>query len=95
MNKQEPTFKIHGDNRRDVKKQYNLIKSCVRTFWHDHHMDNDMNSFYSKTQVVDDDEAKKTYNDLKNKLSIFELLLNEPYKSPAEIRDESINNIFK
>lgn len=88
----EPEYKIHGLDRRKMKKELSLIKSFIRDFWHDHTMDKDMASFYGGS-VMSDSDAQTIYD--RESLNILEIenMLNVPYKSLAEIRDEKIDLI--
>ena len=68
----KPQYKIHGIERRNLKKELSRLKSYVRTFWFYHQMDKDMAGPY-----VSDDAARVKYNeavkdikDLESKLSV-------------------------
>ena len=41
-----PQFKIHGEQRRVVKKELGELKRYIKNFWHYHQLDKDMASFY-------------------------------------------------
>ena len=43
----EPTYKIHGIERRQLKKELGELKRYVKNFWYYHQLDKDMTSFYS------------------------------------------------
>lgn len=59
MNK--PTYKIHGTERRQLKKELGELKRYVKNFWYYHQLDKDMTSFYGGTEgyPMSDVEAKK------------------------------------
>lgn len=78
MNK--PTYKIHGIERRHLKKELGKLKIYVENFWYYHQLDKDMTSFYrgkddypmsdneAKKRV---DKAKKQIQELKDRLSVL------------------------
>jgi hypothetical protein len=76
----DPTFKIHGAERRCLKKELTDLKSFAKNFWHFHQLDKDMTSFYGgKDDYPMSDELAqqkfdKTNDDIKKieeKLSII------------------------
>lgn len=56
----EPTYKIHGIERRQTKKRLAEMKSYVKNFWYFHQLDKDMTSFYGGTigYPISDDSAQ-------------------------------------
>ena len=42
----EPTYKIHGTKRRELKKELSKLKSFVKNYWRYYNLDNDMYRFY-------------------------------------------------
>lgn len=79
MNK--PQYKIHGKERRNLKKELSLLKLYVKNFWYYHQLDKDMSIIYSKCNnyPMDDDTAKDKYNKAKNKIKNIEQQLSTPY----------------
>lgn len=76
----EPTYKIHGLERRQLKKELGKLKRYVKNFWYYHQLDKDMTSFYGGKDgypMSDDeaqkrvDEAKKQIQELENRLSVL------------------------
>lgn len=76
----EPTYKIHGLERRQLKKELGKLKRYVKNFWYYHQLDKDMTSFYGGKDgfpMSDDeaqkrvDEAKKQIEQLENRLSVL------------------------
>lgn len=60
MNK--PTYKIHGSERKKLKKELSEIKSFIKTFWYYHQLDKDMSSFYGdSTWLMSDESAKNRF----------------------------------
>lgn len=57
MNK--PTYKIHGSERKKLKKELSEIKSFIKTFWYYHQLDKDMSSFYGDSTWLMSDESVK------------------------------------
>lgn len=55
-----PTYKIHGLERRQLKKELALLKSFVKNFWHYHQLDKDMYYIYGcdDSKLLRDDEAQ-------------------------------------
>jgi hypothetical protein len=56
-----PTFKIHGTQRRQIKKEISELKSYVKNFWYYHQLDKDMASFYGGKEgfPMSDKQAQK------------------------------------
>lgn len=79
----EPQFKIHGLERRKLKKQLANVKSFVKDFWHYHQMDKDLASFYgsSSTFPMSDHQANDIYKKKKEEIKNLEVLLAETYSS--------------
>lgn len=76
----EPIYKIHGIERRKLKKELGELKLYVKNFWYYHQLDKDMNSFYGGKEgfPMSDDEAQKMVNkaekqiqELENRLSVL------------------------
>ena len=76
----EPTYKIHGIERRQLKKELGELKRYVKNFWYYHQLDKDMTSFYGGKEgfpMSDDEEqkrvdkAKKQIEQLEGRLSVL------------------------
>lgn len=76
----EPTYKIHGEERRRIKKELGELKRYVRHFWFWHRVDCDMYSLYCcepKYDISDEaaqmkiDKANEKIKELEYKLSIL------------------------
>ena len=72
MNK--PTYKIHGIERRRLKKELSELKSYVRNFWRYHQLDKDMTSFFGGKEgyPMSDDEAQKRVDKAKKQIEQHE-----------------------
>jgi hypothetical protein len=57
----EPTYKIHGIERRQLKKKLGELKGHAKNFWYYHQLDKDMTSFYGGKDgyPMSDEEAQK------------------------------------
>ena len=74
-------FKIHGLERRLLKKKLGELKRHVKNFWHYHQLDKDMASFYggSDKYPMNDDKAKKIYDKTTMEIKELEEKLSIPY----------------
>lgn len=78
---QNPIYKIHGLERRKLKKELSELKKYTNNFWYYHQLDKDMCSFYNCTTEgypMSDEEAQKKFDNthieikkLEEKLSIL------------------------
>ena len=77
----EPTYKIHGIERRQLKKELGELKRYVRNFWHYHQLDKDMTSFYGYKDgyPMSDDEAQQRVDKAKNQIEQLEERLSVLY----------------
>ena len=77
----EPTYKIHGIERRQLKKELGELKRYVRNFWHYHQLDKDMTSFYGYKEgyLMSDDEAQQRVDKAKNQIEQLEERLSVLY----------------
>jgi hypothetical protein len=75
----EPQFKIHGTERRTLKKRLSFLKSFVKTFWYDHQMEKDMSSFYGGNMMSDED-AQKMFDEKTLSIVKLEEELAVPYE---------------
>lgn len=80
-NMNTPQFKIHGQERRKLKKEYSALKSYIKGFWHWHTMDKDIASIYGSSEgyPMTDESAQKIYDIAKLKLENIEKQLSIPY----------------
>ena len=80
MNNQ-PTYKIHGAARREMKKRASLLKGFLKTFWYDHQMDKDMASFYggSPGYPMSDEAAQEMFDTKTKELEILNAKLSVLY----------------
>lgn len=76
----EPIYKIHGLERRELKKELSELKRFVKNFWHYHQLDKDMYSFYNcdSSNLMSDTQANvkvnkvsKQIEEIEEKLSIL------------------------
>lgn len=76
-----PIYKIHGKERRLLKKELSETKSFVKDFWYYHQMDKDMSSFYGSSEgyPMSDESAQKIYDKNCNKIVNIEYLLSITY----------------
>lgn len=88
----EPIYKIHGEERHRLKKELSFLKQFLKGFWHEHNMEKDMASFYGG-YVMSDECAQNVFDENTKKVALLENMLNEPYKSLEDIRDEKIDII--
>ena len=67
----EPIFKISGKERRELKKKLSLLKYSHKMFWHYE----DVAMVYGTS--MEDNDAKKSYDDLKKQIDSLESILSE------------------
>jgi len=77
----EPTYKIHGTERRQVKKELSELKRYLKNFWYYHQLDKDMTSFYGGGggYPMSDKEAQNRVDDANNKIKALEERLSVLY----------------
>ena len=70
-------FKIHGSERRKIKKELFELKSFLQKFWYYHQLDKDMASFYGGAEgyPMSDDKAQIIFDNTKIKIKEIEELL--------------------
>jgi hypothetical protein len=63
-------FKIHGIERRILKKELSNLKLFVKDFWHFHQLDKDMSSFFGNHErfPMSDNDAEIKFNDANAKI---------------------------
>lgn len=77
-----PTYKIHGSERRILKKELASLKQFEKNFWYFHQLEKDMASFYntsSEDYPMSDSLAMNKYLDTKQKIIGLEQKLSELY----------------
>jgi hypothetical protein len=74
----QPIYKIHGSERRELKKELAKLKSHMKNFWYYHQLDKDMTSFYggSEKYPMSDVEANEKFNQANLKVKNLEEKLN-------------------
>lgn len=77
----EPTYKIHGKERRQLKKELGGLKRYVKNFWYYHQLDKDMTSFYGGKEgfPMSDDEAQKRVDKAEKQIQELESRLSVLY----------------
>ena len=77
-----PHFKIHGKERRILKKEFNSLKSFVNDFWYCHEIDKDMASLFGSADgyPMSDEEAKNRFDIAVLKMEELEKQLSALYK---------------
>jgi hypothetical protein len=88
MYKYYPTFKIHGKERKKIKKDLNSLKSFAKHFWHYHQLEKDLGSTY----IMSDVDANKKYRETLNEINKIESELS--ITTAQIIRDEKLNQIL-
>lgn len=75
-------FKIHGSDRKLLKKELNTLKSFAKNFWYYHQLDKDMTSFYGthENYPMSDDKAKVLYDDTIKKIELLNNKLSELFE---------------
>lgn len=78
----KPQYKIHGCERRVLKKELSNLKYFIKYFWYHHQLDKDMCSFYGETEnyPMSDQKAQKIYGDYIIKIKELENKLLIPYE---------------
>lgn len=76
-----PQFKIHGLERRQVKKEVGELKRYVKYFWHYHQLDKDMSIGIkpSNGYPMSDELAQKKFDDATKQIKEMEDKLIVPY----------------
>lgn len=72
-------YKISGLERRILKKELSKLKHFYKNFWHFHRLEKDMYIMYggAKGNLVDDEKAKKIYQETSKKILKLENTLKE------------------
>lgn len=77
-----PTYKIYGKERREIKKELSLLKSFVKSFWFYNDIDDGGVDIITANKIISD--AKEKITTIEQKLSIknnrqekLERILNE------------------
>lgn len=76
-----PQFKIHGAERKKLKKELSILKWVVSQFWFDHQVEKDLASVYGGTDTwpMSDEQAEKRLNEIKEEIEQLEVDLAVPY----------------
>ena len=76
-----PQFKIHGEQRRVVKKELGELKRYIKNFWHYHQLDKDMVSFYGGKEdyPMSDGKAQMEFDIANGKIKLLEEKLAVPF----------------
>lgn len=77
-----PTYKIHGLERRNLKKELSSLKQFEKNFWYFHQLEKDMCDFYnghSEDYPMNDSLAMTKYLETKQKIISLEQKLSELY----------------
>lgn len=81
-----PLYKIHGKERKELKKQRSKLNSFIRNYWQMHQMDKDMAYFFkisdSESDLnypMSDELAQIQYNKFVSEIKIIDELLAEHY----------------
>ena len=78
----KPTYKIHGLERRKLKKELASLKSFEKNFWYFHQLDKDMASFFNSNSdgyPMNDSLAMNKYLETKEKITVLEQKLYQLY----------------
>lgn len=75
-----PTFKIYGQRRRELKKELSLLKSYVSTFWYERQLEKDMFLFFNSGNMMTDDEAQEKFDKANAEIAELETKLAEKYE---------------
>lgn len=78
---ENPTYRIHGKERRVLKKELGELKRFIKNFWYYRQLDKDMSHFYggSENYPMSDEDAQKVYDKNCIKIQNLEYLLSIPY----------------
>lgn len=79
MNNQ-PTHKIHGKRRHELKKELSWLKFYVKTYWYNHQLEKDIYNFVGDTMPMSDTQAKEVYERAIKDVESLEEKLREPYE---------------
>lgn len=77
-----PQYKIHGEERRLMKKYFSQLKSQIKNFWYYHNEEKFCYDFYGckpPTHILDDESAKIRYSRLVDEYNRLDKKLKEPY----------------
>jgi len=76
-----PTYKIHGAKRRELKKELGELKRFVKNFWYYHQLDKDMTFFYggNGNYPMSDEEAQKSVDKANKQIEALEKQLSVLY----------------
>jgi hypothetical protein len=89
-----PQFKIHGKERRALKKKLSLMRRSLHYFYHNWQVNDDMYLFCGHCNPVSKNKADKIYNKCANEIDELEKLLAEPYGGWVMSDKKSIHKEF-
>jgi len=85
----EPTYKIHGVERKRIKKELSELKRFVKDFWYYHQLDKDMSCIDTHLENIglqeedgypmSDKKAQEMFNEANDKIKEIEEKLNVLY----------------
>lgn len=80
---QNYNFKIKGSQRRKLKKELSELKHFIKYFWYHHNLDEDMCSFYDRSEKhkICDEKAKVIFENTNIQIKKIEEELNTQYQS--------------
>lgn len=79
----KPTYKIHGETRKKLKKELSETKAFLKNFWRSHNEEKFAYEYHgcaSEYTQKQDEDAKRVYNREKARAECLEQLLSEPYE---------------
>ena len=81
MEATQPEFKIHGLERRELKKKLAKFKYSRDIFWRETQADKDMYFFINEDYPCSDEELQHTYDDLEKQILEMETKLTLKYNN--------------
>lgn len=72
-----PIHKVHGSERRKLKKELSELKHYVKNFYYFHQLDIDMFSFYGGNISINDENGENKIDEINLKIKLLEEALNE------------------
>jgi len=75
----KPQFKIHGEERRQMKKELSLLKRSLKDYWFHWGISNDLYEVYDSQNFINEKDAVILYDAKEYEIKRLEQLLEEPY----------------
>jgi len=75
----KPQFKIHGEERRQMKKELSLLKRSLKDYWFHWGISNDLYEVYDSQNFINEKDAVILYDAKEYEIKRLEQLLKEPY----------------